>query len=69
MKYGWQYYLEPTPKNVSRWLLALKSITAIAAGSLYVTHSPAHGFWVMMAGGVLNELGMLFSESPEQNKQ
>ena len=66
MNYGWKFYFEPTPKNVSRWLLALKSVVIGVGASAYVMQSHKAAFWILLAGGILNEFGLMFSQEPDK---
>lgn len=63
---AWRSYLKPTPKNVKRWLLAMKGIIATCAGSAYFAGNDKAAFWMMVAGGVLNELVNILSDETEQ---
>ena len=58
----WKSYLEPTPKNVKKWLLAIKSVIGVCAGSAYFADRPDAGFWMLVAGAIVNELGNILSE-------
>lgn len=64
MKVGWKYYFEPTPKNVSRWLLALKGSLATVATSAFFSDHQTAAFWILLVTGTLNEFGQLFAETP-----
>ena len=59
---AWKAYLEPTPKNVKKWLLAVKSIVGVCAGSAYFTDHAQAGFWMLVAGAIVNELGNLLAD-------
>jgi hypothetical protein len=54
-------YFEPTPKNVKKWLLAIKSILAIISVSAYVNANEKIAFWILVGGAVIDELTNLFS--------
>jgi hypothetical protein len=54
-------YFEPTPKNVKRWLLAIKSILATISVSAYVNGNEKVAFWILVGGAVIDELTNLFS--------
>jgi hypothetical protein len=54
-------YFEPTPKNVKKWLLAIKSILATISVSAYVNGSEKVAFWILVGGAVIDELTNLFS--------
>ena len=58
----WKAYLEPTPKNVKKWLLAVKSIIGVCAGSAYFADRPDAAFWIMLAGAIVNELGNILTD-------
>jgi len=63
MKYGWKYYFEPTPKNVSKWFLAIKGSLATVATSAFFSNHEKEAFYILLATGFLNELGLMFSEN------
>lgn len=67
MTYGWKYYFEPTPKNVSRWLLALKGTLATVATTAFFSEHQTAAFWILLSTGLLNEVGNLFAEQPTTN--
>jgi len=54
-------YFEPTPKNVKKWLLAIKSILATISVSAYVNGNEKIAFWILVGGAVIDELTNLFS--------
>ena len=54
-------YFEPTPKNVKKWLLAIKSILATISGAAYVNGNEKIAFWILVGGAVIDELTNLFS--------
>ena len=54
-------YFEPTPKNVKKWLLAIKSILATISVSAYVNGSEKVAFWILVGGAVIDELTNLIS--------
>jgi hypothetical protein len=54
-------YFEPTPKNVKKWLLAIKSILGTISVSAYVNGSEKVAFWILVGGAVIDELTNLFS--------
>jgi len=54
-------YFEPTPKNVKKWLLAIKSILATISVSAYVNGSEKVAFWILVGGACIDELTNLFS--------
>jgi hypothetical protein len=58
----WNAYLNPTPKNVIKWLLGIKGIIATCAGSAYFAGNDKAAFWMLVAGGVLNELVNILEE-------
>lgn len=61
-------YFEPTPKNVQKWLLALKSIMATIGGAAYF-QDPKLAFWVLVGGAVLNEFANLLSNGNNENNE
>lgn len=58
----WESYLAPTPANVKKWLLAVKSIIGVCAGSAYFADRPDAAFWIMLAGAIVNELGNILTD-------
>lgn len=54
-------YFEPTPKNVKRWLLAIKSILASISVSAYVNGNEKVAFWILVGGACIDELTNLIS--------
>lgn len=58
----WKAYLDPTPKNVKKWLLAIESIIATCAGSAYITQHEQAAFWILISGAVINKLGNLLTD-------
>lgn len=70
MKYGWSYYFEPTPKNVSKWLLALRAVIALAqAAAIYEKVDWRVQLTLLAVGGAAHELGMMFAETPPTKEQ
>lgn len=63
MNYGWKYYFEPTPKNVSKWLLALKGSLATVATSAFFSNHETEAFWILLTMGAMNEIGNLFADT------
>lgn len=61
-------YFEPTPKNVQKWLLALKSIMATVGGAAYFSENQKAAFWVLVGGAILNELANFFANGTENNE-
>jgi hypothetical protein len=54
-------YFEPTPKNVKKWLLAIKSILATISVSAYVNGNEKIAFWILVGGACIDELTNLLS--------
>lgn len=54
-------YFEPTPKNVKRWLLAIKSIIGTISVSAYVNGNEKVAFWILVGGACIDELTNLIS--------
>jgi hypothetical protein len=54
-------YFEATPKNVKKWLLAIKSILATISVSAYVNGSEKVAFWILVGGACIDELTNLIS--------
>jgi hypothetical protein len=63
MKYGWKYVFEPTPKNVSKWLLALRAVFGVAQAAAVIDHaSVATQLSIIVIGATLHELGSLIGD-------
>jgi hypothetical protein len=70
VKYGWQYYFEPTPKNVSKWLLALRAVIGLVQAAAIYEHMDWRWQLALLAiGGAIHEFGMMISEVPNQEKE
>jgi hypothetical protein len=54
-------YFEPTPKNVKKWLLAIKSVLATISVSAYVNGNEKIAFWILVGGACIDELTNLLS--------
>ena len=54
-------YFEPTPKNVNKWLLAIKSVLATISVSAYVNGNEKIAFWILVGGACIDELTNLLS--------
>lgn len=54
-------YFEPTPKNVKKWLLAIKSILGTISGAAYVNGNEKMAFWILVSGAVIDGLANLFN--------
>jgi len=55
-------YFEPTPKNVKKWLLAIKSVLATISVSAYVNGNEKIAFWILVGGACIDELTNLLSK-------
>lgn len=64
-KISFKNYFKPTPKNIQKGLLALKSIMATIGGAAYFSENQKAAFWILVGGAVLNELANLFSNGSE----
>lgn len=42
MKFGWKYYLEPTPRNVQKLMLGVRGILYSLMGTALVTDKVSH---------------------------
>ncbi len=70
MRYGWKYYLEPTPKNVSKWLLALRaSIGLVQAAAAYEHVDWRVQIGLLGIGAVMHELGSMFAEDAPKKEE
>lgn len=65
MKYGWKYYLQPTPKNVSKWMLVVKGTLATVATTEFVSGNQKVAFYILLVAGFLSELSAFFGDEPE----
>lgn len=67
MKYGWNYIFEPTPKNVSKWLLAIRAIFGAVQAAAIMQHASARTQLVILAvGALLHELGTMVGDVPNE---
>lgn len=55
-------YFKSTPKNIKRWLLALKSFIGTIAGAAYLEGYPKAAFWILIGGAVLDLFSNLIGE-------
>jgi hypothetical protein len=44
VKFGWKYYMAPTPKNVKRLMIAIRGVLYAFMGQAIVTESLNHGY-------------------------
>lgn len=65
MKVGIKQYFNPTPKNVQKWLLAIKTLLGTAATASFFSSNENAAFWIMFAGAAINELANLIGEPTE----
>jgi hypothetical protein len=54
-------YFEPTPKNLRKWLLAIKSILGTISGAAYINGKEKVAFWILVGGAFIDELTNLIS--------
>ena len=66
VSYSLKNYFKPTPKNIQKWLLALKSIMATVGGAAYFSENQKAAFWILIAGAAINELANLFTNGTEE---
>jgi hypothetical protein len=64
----WKRYLSPTPANVARLLIGIKSVLGIAAGGSMVAHKPVMAFWIMVIIGAVNEAATFLTEKQSEDK-
>ena len=64
MKVGIKHYFAPTPKNIQKWLLAVKTILGTIGTASFFSGNEKAAFFIMLGGAVLNELANLFSDGP-----
>lgn len=69
MKYGWKYYLAPTPRNVAKWMLIVEGVLATVAASEFITGNEKAAFYILLATGLLNKLANFFGEEPNDNER
>ena len=70
MKYGWKYYLEPTPKNVSKWLLALRAVIGLVqAGAAYEHLDWKIQIGLLGIGALMHELGSMFAADDKKEEE
>lgn len=56
LKTMWSRYLNPTPPNVKKWLLAIKGLLGSAAIQQYATQHGNSAFWLLILLGAINEV-------------
>lgn len=62
-KLGWEHYLSPTPKNISKILLALRAVLGVvSAAAIIEQSSPTVQLIILGLGALLHEAGMFFAE-------
>lgn len=59
-------YFEPTPKNVQKVLLSLKTLLATIGGAAYFSENQKAAFWILIGGAILNELANFFANGTEE---
>lgn len=64
--YKWRNLFQPTPKNISRILLAIKAIIAAVATSAYIMHNSDAVFWLFIGGTVLDQLAQFIGHAEEE---
>lgn len=52
----WKTYLSPTPANVAKAMIGIKTVLVSIAGAEMFSGNPKAGFWILLATGVLNEI-------------
>jgi hypothetical protein len=68
MKIGTKHYFEPTPKNIQKWLLGVKTILGTIGTASFFSGSEKAAFFILLGGAVLNELANLFGDESNENK-
>ena len=56
----WSNYFRPTPANLQYLSASIKTITGTAGLSLYVSDNKEIAFWLLVAGGLLDEASKFF---------
>ena len=64
----WKRYLSPTPANVARLLIGIKTVLVSIAGAEMIAGNEKIGFWILLATGALNEFSSFLSTNKEENK-
>lgn len=62
MKFGICQYFQPTPRNIRRWMLAVKGILASVSGAAYLEGNTKVAFWLLIITGTLSELSNLIGQ-------
>ena len=68
MNYKLSNYFEPSPKNIQRWILLIKGIIATVGGATYFTSHKDAAFFIMLAGGILDQLSNFIGSSDSSNE-
>lgn len=64
----WEAYLSPTPKNVKKWLLAVKAVLLLAAGSGKLAEHSDFAFWILILGAGIDGLANLLTDENNENQ-
>ena len=68
MLYGWKYIFEPSPKNVAKWLLAIRAVFGVVQGAAIIEHATVRTQLVILAvGALLHELGTMIGDASKQD--
>jgi hypothetical protein len=63
----WKRYLSPTPANVARLLIGIKTVLGTIAGAEMIAGNAKMAFYIMLAIGIVNE-GANFLTSKRDEK-
>lgn len=64
----WKRYLSPTPANVARLMITIKTILGSVAGAEMINGKPVYAFWIMVLIGMLNEAANFLTTKSSEDK-
>ena len=64
----WKRYLSPTPANVARLLIGIKTVLVSVAGAEMLAGKPTIGFYILLATGILNEAANFLTNKTKDNE-
>lgn len=65
--FKWSNYLKPTPSNLQFLSVGLKSILVTIAGSVFFSGNEKMGFYILLAGAILDELSKFFAKVNDES--
>lgn len=67
--FSYKNYFKPSPENIQRLVLALKTIIIAAAGTTWANGNPHYAAGILIAGAVLDEIAKFFAQVAEDEKK